>query len=340
MKVKLLIASTDDDYAEHLSNRISEYHSDIFDVNVCSSEERIRELLSSKKFDAALLEASFVEDTDLGCIHMPLILWAEDEDPADAQTEHKRIRKYQRISSIVADVLEKYAKAAADGRGAEPEKAHITAVWSPAGGVGKTSVALAYAAKRVSEGKQVLYLNLEAFSSVPVYFNGTGKGISAVFEMLENREGSVGVLIRGIKCSDRDTGVAYLCRPDNFDDMNILSTENVAELIDACAGVMEELVIDMSCLCDERTRQIFKYADRVFLITDPTNTAQTKLSQFAAQHNVFERIKDKAVLVANKGAVINDLLTDAIITLPLVQSADASAVNSTLSGCSFNVGAR
>jgi len=210
-------------------------------------------------------------------------------------------------------------------------------VWSPAGGVGKTAVALAYAARRVSEGKQAMYLNLESFSSTPLYFQESGKSISAIFEMLENSEGNVGMLIRGIRRYDRGTGVAYFCRPDNYDDMNILAAENIITLMDACAGVTEELVVDMPCFCDERTQQIFTRADRVFLVTDTTDTAQIKLSQFASQHHAFERIKDKAVLVANKGAVASDLLKDAAISLPLVQSAEASAVFVTLSGCSFKV---
>jgi len=332
MRIKLIIASADDDYVGHLSNRISEFHSDVIDVTVCSSPERLLELLSSRKFDAAMLEASFIDNMDLSGIHMPLLLWTDDENTTDAQATLRKIRKYQRISSIVADMLEKYAKVSADRRGSEPEKAQITAVWSPAGGVGKTAVALAYAAKKVSEGKQALYLSLEAFSSVPVYFSETGKGISAIFEMLENHEGNVSMLIRGIRCYDSNTGVAYFCSPDNYDDINILSTQNVTELIDACAGVMEEIVIDMSCVCDERARQVFTHCDRVLLVADPTSSAQIKLSQFTAQHNVFERIKDKAVLVANKGALVTHQLTDTCITLPLVQSTDASAVSSALSG--------
>jgi len=280
-----------------------------------------------------MLEPPFIGGTDLSGIQMPLLLWTEEVDITDTQAALKKIRKYQRISSMVADMLEKYAKVSIDGRGAEPEKAQITAVWSPAGGVGKTSVALAYAAKKASEGKQTLYLSLEAFSSIPVYFSEAGKGISAIFEMLENHEGNVSMLIRGIRRYDVNTGVAYFCSPDNYDDMNILSTQNVTELIDACAGVMEELVIDMPCVCDERARQVFMHSDRVLLVTDATGTAQIKLSQFAAQHNVFESIKSKTVLVANKGAEVSHQITDVFITLPLVQTADVSAVCGVLSGC-------
>ena len=337
MRIKLLIASTDSDYAGHLSNRISELHGEVIDISICSSQERLQELLSNRKFEAALLEEALTKGVDLSGVKLPLLLWTEDEGADDTQDGIKRIRKYQRVSSIVEAILEMYAKVSSDGRGSDPEKAKITAVWSPCGGVGKTSVALAYAAKKASEGKQVLYLDLELFSSVPVYFNETGKSISSIFEMLENHEGNVRMLIRGIKRYDSETGIAYFYRPDNYDDMNILSTENIAELISACAGVVEELVIDMSCSCDERAQQVFDCADRVFVVSDATYASQTKLLQFATQHSVYERIKDKTLLVANKGAIISNTLKGVVISLPIVQSSDASAVYKALSGCGFEM---
>ncbi|MCL2201722.1 MAG: hypothetical protein FWB75_07130, partial [Oscillospiraceae bacterium] len=197
---------------------------------------------------------------------------------------------------------------------------------------GKTTVALSYAAQKVAEGKQVLYLNLESFSSVPAYFAQTGKSISAVFEMLENSDGNVKMLIRGICQQDSGVGMAYFCRPENFDDMYALSAENIAELTSVCAGVTEELVIDMSCVCDRRTRKVFELADKVLLVTDPTATAQVKLSQFSTQHTVFESIKDKVVLVANKGAELGCEIAQAVWKLPFVQSANHTAVYKALSG--------
>jgi hypothetical protein len=150
--------------------------------------------------------------------------------------------------------------------------------------------------------------------------------------MLENSEGNVRMLIRGIRQQDSGVGVAYFRRPDNFDDMYALTAENIAELTIVCAGVTEELVIDMSCVCDWRTRKVFELAEKVLIVTDPTSTAEVKLSQFASQHTVFDSIKDKAVLIANKGASVSTTLTESVIPLPLVQSADPAAVYKTLSG--------
>ena len=337
MRIKLLIATGDSSYAEHLSNHIAEHHSDVIDIVVCRTRERLLELLAASRFDAALLDESMAEGADLSSICLPLLLWAQDECNDAAPGALVKIKKYQRISSIVTDVLEQYSKVSTSGRGDDFDKASITAVWSPAGGVGKTSVALAYAAGKASGGKQVLYLNMESFSGISVYFAQTGKSISTVFEMLENREGDIKTLIRGVSRLDGDSGVAYFCCPGNYDDMNILTVADVSTLICACAAVTDELVIDMSCACDERARKIFELADRVLIVVDQASTTQAKLALFSVQHNVFTRIKSKITLVANKGAVVAAPLVGAVVRLPYIQSANERTVFKTLSCNSFEV---
>jgi MinD-like ATPase involved in chromosome partitioning or flagellar assembly len=336
MRVKLLIATSDGDYAGHLSNTMSKSHADVIEVSACSTAERLSELLSAKRFDVALFEEAMIEGADLRFVHLPLLLQAGDDSLKGAAAEFKTVRKYQRISSIVAVILEYYAKASSGKYCSDSKKAHTTAVWSPAGGVGKTTVALAYSLRKMSDGKQVLYLNLETFSSSPTYFDDTGKSISAVFEMLEADEGNVEMLIRSIQRQDAGTGIAYMSRPENFDDINILSPEHLARLINACSRVADELVIDLSCVCDERTRQALELADRVLLVTDPSGAAQVKLSQFAAQHSAFARVRAKTTLVANKGAAAGEPIVDTLVCLPFVQTADASAVYRALSAGSFD----
>ena len=331
MRIKLLIATSDVGYTEHLSGVLSEQYADSFEVCVCSNTEHLRDMLTSHRYDAALLEASLAGGTDLRPIHMPLILWAEDDCIAGPPDGLGKIRKYQRISSIVGQVLESFARVSSDGHSTLSKKARISAFWSPAGGVGTTTAALAFAAYKVTEEKQVLYLNLESFSSTPLYFSESGKSISAAFEMLENQEGSVTTLMRGIRRQDNGSGIAYFCHPDNFDDMNILSVEDSAALITACCDITDELVIDLSCICNRRIWKVFELADNIFIVTDKTISAQIKLTQFISQHNVFERVKTKAALIANKGAQIDRPPVDVAVSLPFAESADESEIYKTLS---------
>ena len=332
MKINLLIATSDNDYNEHLSGYLSNKYKEAFFVSVCSAPEKLQEMLASVDYDVALLEAPLVTDADLSSVRLPLLLWDEGDPDANVRDGFTRLVKYQRISSIVSCILEHYAAVAAEECGPDAGRAYITAVWSPAGGVGKTTVALAHAIMASAGGKNTLYLNMEHFSSGPAYFSDEGRSISSVFEMLEKNEGNLKMLIQAVLRKDANTGVSFFRHPENFDDMNILTPEDVAALINACAGVAEALLVDLSNVCDDRTRQVFKLADKVLIVTDQTSASQIKLRQFTSQRGVYEQIKAKAVIVANRGAEFTEPGFDEIITLPAIQSASSAAVTKTLSG--------
>jgi len=331
MKVKILIATSDKIYTGHISEYISENHADTMEVSVCNTLKGVCDMLSSRKYDVALMDTSLIKNANTESVQLPMLLLSE-HDADELPEQFIRINKHQRISSIVAEVFEQYAKVSGNRRSCGL-KANITAVWSPIGGSGKTTVTLAYCASKASEGKDVLFLNLESFSSIPAFFNARGKSISTVFEMLDSGEGNVKMLIQGICC--QENGIAYLCPPDNFDDISILSASNILELLTSCAEITEELVIDLSCACDERTRQIFDLASRVLIVTEPTTLAQVKLYQFTTQNDVFETIKEKATIVANKGATLIEPVTDSVISLPLVDATDATIVANALKDYSF-----
>ena len=330
MKIKLLIAAEDNDYIEHLSNVLSGKHADAFDVSVCSSVTRIKDAISSNRYDAILLEPSFTTMIGKNAAPLLLILW--DGIQALSDSSLKYIRKYQRISSIASSVLEGCAAIDSIVGGFDANRAKLTAVWSPAGGVGKTSTALAYCTRKVAEGKQLLYLNLEHFSSVPIYFSHEGKSISTVFDKLEI---NAGMLLRSIRQQDSGSGIMYFCGPNNYDDINVLTVDDIAALVGACAAGVDELVIDLPSVCEAKTQRIFEMADAVFLVCDSSKTSQLKIEQFVKQHNVAQKIADKTVLVSNKGAKHNGGYTSRTVELPYVQSSDAIVVYKTLSGHSF-----
>ena len=330
----MLIATTDSEYTKLISDNLSQYHADFIEVSDCSTLECLREAISKRRYDVALMDSEFIKQVDTSLIHMPVLLWSEDEDDSNIPVRVEKLRKHQRISSIVSSILERYAKVSKSRRGLDSRFASITAVWSPTGGVGKTTVALAYAASNVSEDKDVFYLNLENFSSVSGYFNENGKSISSVFEMLESSEGNIKMLVQGICCCD--DGITYLSSPNNYDDMRILSGENINELVTACAELSDEVVVDLSCIYDERTKKVFEVADKVFIVTESTISAEAKLAQFTSQNNVFEGIQDKVVFIANKGATIRGVLAETQISLPLIESSDAIEVYKALAENNFN----
>jgi Mrp family chromosome partitioning ATPase len=335
MKIKLLIATADSAYAEHLANVLAEKHADAFEVSVCSAAAVPGTGAAARLYDAALLDPALLSGAALSAARLPLLLWDDTEALPAPAGEWKKIRKYQRVSAIAGHILAACAEASLGAGAGAAEKARITAVWSPAGGVGTTTAALAYATRKAADGRQVLYLDLEHFSSTPLYFAQTGPSITTLFAQLEG--GQAGLLARGIRQRDSGSGLAYFCPPQNYDDLNILSAEDSLALVNACAAAADELVIDLPSLCDERVRRIFELADTVLLVTDASQTAQVKLRQFMTQHNVFERVRAKAALIANKGALLGESPLDTVISLPLVPAADAASVYKTLSANPFKI---
>ena len=333
MRIKLLIATADVDYAEHVSNTLSERHGEDFEVSVCTSASRLRDLLAANRFDAALLESGFFDAALLGAVPLPLLLIDETGAIATDEGSLRKIAKYQRVSSLAGKVMEYYAEVSVGIGGLGGRRARITAVWSPAGGTGKTTVALAYAANRVSAGRQAVYLCLENFTSTPVYFKESGASISKLFEKLES---NVQMFQKGIKQQDAGSGIGYFCSPENYDDVNVLTAEDLERLILACAEDADDLIVDLSGQCDRRTQRILCLADTVLLVCDPSAAAQAKMLQFIRQHSTFGQIRGNAVLVNNKGAQFADPSLGLSIPLPFVNAADPGSVFKTLSGGRFD----
>jgi len=323
MRVKTLVATNDTAYTNHISGYISEHHADTMEISVCNTVGHLREMLRTRRYDVALMDAQMIKEVDFDCVKLPMLLCSW-QDTTGISIVPDKIRKHRRISKTVSDVLEKYATVSGNIDISAERISKITAVWSPAGGVGKTTVALACCAAAASKEKEVFYLNLESFSSISAYFAQDSKSISAVFEMLENDTGNVGMFIQGIYSSE--SGIKYLCPPENFDDMCILSADNVRELVSNCAGITDELFIDLSSVCDGRTRQVFELSDRVLIVTDKSDTAQHKLTQFITQSNVYESIKEKITLVANKGAGQTAAISQEVLSLPYIDSMDTRFV--------------
>jgi len=228
MKIQLLIAIVDGEYREHLSRVLRDKYSDAFEISICSNLELVRGLLGKKHYDVAILDPEMAEDATLrSAVQMPVLLWDGSAVLGRQSAGLKRIRKYQKISGIVSEMLELYAEVAGMGAG-YGNRGSITVVWSPVGGCGKTTVALAYAAQRVAEGRKVVYLDMQNFSGSSAYFPQTGKSISSVFGKMDS---NVAMLFQSIRLQDGDTGIYYFCQPENYDDIKEATGFNEYERI-------------------------------------------------------------------------------------------------------------
>jgi MinD-like ATPase involved in chromosome partitioning or flagellar assembly len=329
MKIQLLIAAAESDYSEFLSNVLSTKHSDTFSVGICSSKEKLSSVLTTKKYDIVLAESEWISEIPVENTKLILALWSEHTPHTDLMPDIKKVRKYQRISSIVSDMLEFYSHVATTSGSPDRTGGKIVAVWSPAGGVGKTSVALAYATRKVSQGFKVTYLDLEHFSGTDAYFSGEGKSISTLFEKLST---NANLLAKSLRQYDTGSGISYFMPPNNYDDINELTVEDVIKVINVCAVDCDFLVIDLPSVCDKRTQAIFDVAAVILLVSDGSHSTGAKMNLFCSQHCVFDDNRHKMHLIFNMSASGTDSRFETAARLPRVQTTSAVSIFKALSG--------
>lgn len=333
MTIKILLAMKDSDYMGFLSRVLSDRYARTFEVSTFSNLEQLAEMEGRQKYDIALLDDAAADAAPASIARLPLLLWDGDSDFSPSRDGMGQIRKYQRISAISAQLLELFAEVHHGGKDFDEKSGRITVVWSPAGGCGKTTVALAYAAWLVSQGRKTTYLDLEPFSSTDVFFAQHGRSLSAVFEKMES---NITLLLKGIIQTDIPTGIGYFSRPENYDDISILSAEDAVLVANACAGNANEVVIDLGSGYDQKTHALLELADSVLLVTDGSRVSTAKLEQFRIQHSEYEQISEKTVMVFNKGARSGPDDGTGSVSLPLVQSADPVVIFKNLSAGYFH----
>lgn len=331
MKIKLIIASGDEHYINHLSDVLAEDYSEFFDVRICSSVDSMQNLVAKNKYDILLLEASFVDYLD-GDLTKNAVLLYDNFEGEEVDMDIVKIHKYQRISSMVGKILEYGAdlNLNLNTKAFDNNAARCSVFWSPCGGTGKTTVALAYATRKALEGKDVLYVNLERFASTEIYFKEPAKSVSNIFQRLDS---NLDLVVKSAKQKDSGTGISYFGVPENYDDIDAIEVDDIKTFLKACVDNSDEVVIDISSLCNKKTKAVFDMVDRIFIVCDNSESSRIKLNQFVGQHYIWAEISHKVSVVGNKGCK-NNLGVDQI-SLPMVKSSNEINVFKTLSAENF-----
>lgn len=318
MKISLMIGITDAEYAEHLSRVLLDRYADVFDVHLCQTAEQLQHM-AQRSYDVALLSPELLQEWVTSKAKVNICLC----DVGEVHSLGPTIAKYQRISRIAGDILELYASVCENGAAFANRRGRLTVVWSPAGGCGKTTVALAFAARCASQGKETVYVDLENFSSVPAYFSTEGKSISVAFEKLDT---NLELLLKSIRQRDRETGIQYFLPPDNYDDMDILTQGDLERLVAGCAAGVDEVILDISSSCDSKVKQLLQMADQILLVQGPGAACRCKIEQFRRQNNIYAAVESKTTHVYNRGTAPGAEETGRMLQLPAIQSVDAIAV--------------
>ena len=295
--IKLAIVDADSVYAERLAEGISQYPE--YEISTFFDLDKFEDILSKKNYDVVLFSDALDLDTNISkkIVFIPLL-----EEQGIVRNEYASlggVYKYQRVSAIYREILGKISlvRSAIESN----SEAFLIGVFSPAGGVGKTTVSAVTALKLASSGKRVLYQNMECLSSGDAYFD-LKVGERGVSDFL-------GYLDSDIDFSTQIQSLLYT-KQENLYYMNPFRTPN--DLLDLDSdemrkfvlklkksGLFDYIVFDMDCGIHDKNLKLMEEMDTIAVVGSESDTAVRKLELFYSQSHIMSRISNKIMQIDN-----------------------------------------
>lgn len=339
-KINLLIIDKDNDYVNCLVDYLISFQATKFSVNSFTEEGFLLDYLQKceKSPDIVLTSADFYDKVKEN--YQGLIILLEDGKAANVPSKGKTINKYQYGDRLVADIVKIYAEenTANYSLGIEnlnPKKTKIIGIYSPAGGVGKTTIAVGASIQSAWEGKNVFYLNLENMSSTSLYFTGEQKGnLSSILYFLKNKNRNLSLQIEGAKCVDPQYNICYFQPPDSILDFNEDISEELSRLLWELKSTNQynRIFIDMSSEINKNNLAVFRACDDIILVAQQNMASTVKikcmlkeLQLLMARENwgIMEKLKPVINKYALGNAIDVDQITfdgkENIIKIPFVE---------------------
>lgn len=185
--------------------------------------------------------------------------------------------------------------AASDERGG-----HIVVVYSPQGGVGKTTVATNLAASLMRADTKVLLIDADLqFGDVGVFLNLMAQAsittlVKTAFEEELDTDLVENVLIK------HDSGLKVLLAPSSPQEALDIDPQAVLSLVGKIRALFDFVIVDTSTTLSDLNLGLFDLADRIVLVMVPTLPA---LKNMRVVLNVMDQLgypADKTSLVFNR----------------------------------------
>lgn len=301
MLIRLAIADKNTEYSRRLMAVLEQYEE--LEVSVYEDMEVFRKdtEVNKRRADILLFDSSVYDgyfDKRQGFV--PVVLW--DADTVDDRLEnYRRVRKYQCIDKIYKQILGIYSEQSSDAWNLNEKTAVTTvAVYSPTGGVGKTTIALTAAAKYAAQGIRTLYLNLENIASDDCYLPMTGaRGIAQIAESLGESMNHA-LKIQSLLL-EKTSNFYYMEHFGSPNDLCAMSVEEEQQLIRIFqgAGLFDVIVIDMQSVLDEKAAAVFELADKILLIERADEASEKKQGCFLEQAHIKNAYGRKMLRILN-----------------------------------------
>lgn len=298
--IRIVLADINLDYLRRLETVLANYKD--LAISIYTEKYALENAIHSKKIDILLFSSDIYDgQISLSKDTLAVMLYDADEQVPESCTGFKKINKYQRIGSIYQQLMYEYSEyARRRGIVIGGAKTKTVVFYSPAGGTGKTTLALATALKLSLEGKKVFFLSYEDLPSDEcVLPNSKDKGISEIAAIIDSNI-DYKLKIQSL-LQQKNDNLYYLKHFDSPNDIYELSGEEREKIIEIIENtqLFDAIVLDMSSGMSKDAIKVFDIADSIVLVERNTTIINTKFNIFFSQAHIMRQFQGKMFRVIN-----------------------------------------
>lgn len=295
--IRLAIVDSDEQYANRLADGIAAYPE--FELSIFGDVDSLEEALHSRHYDIVLFSQDIGFEPHKKGRVLQMCLLENPGEISDKYKDHTGILKYQRVSKIYRELLERYADMRGEIR--SDERSFVLGVYSPVGGSGKSAMSLVIAERLALQGYRVLYQNMEELSSGSAYFSEDPNehGISQLLEYLE-RDIDFSTKIKSLM-HKKGENLYYMNSFRTPNDLRALTGEDMEKLFEKLqrAGLFDCIVVDMSSSFFGMNLKLFDISDVIVVVGRSGKAASEKMRRFYEQSHIINQYSDRMVQIDN-----------------------------------------
>ena len=309
-KLNLVIADSDENYINSLENYLMVHYSKRFDVYTFTTSEYLTAFLdSNEKRTDILLYCPHIFSVPVSLQKTVVSIAFVDNILSGTLDNSTSVYKFQHTEKLISDILRIYSNNGGDNIIFSGQKNTLTAaVFSSAGGAGKSSIAVGCSVMCARRGMKVFYLNLENVPSTTLYFKGNAEeNFSNIIYYLKDRKHNLSMMLEGARSVDPDSKVNYFLPPDNILDMQELEPDELERLIRQIqtSAQYDAVFIDMAGGLSLLNSVVLKICDAIIQVCQPGEISSCKNISMASGLDILERkysidLTGKIVTVLNK----------------------------------------
>lgn len=315
MKIRVALIDKDIEYMNSIYNNFGKEYAEQLEIKYYSDASLVDAGELKNNADVCLIGHEILDELSLSSDIAKLVLVPDNS--IDEILGMKATGKYQSMSGLYNAIYNLHASNCkyvyVNGNSA----CECVLFTSPVGGIGTTSLAVAYALSNANRGKKVVYLDFNQITSESLYFHGdSDKNWSEVIYAAKAGK-NIGMKLKSYLVTD-ESGVSFFEEASSMLDMMELNEKDVEIIIKEIAKLddVDLVVVDAPKAYSSNLLSIMNSVDQIVWVSDGSYVANKKIVSYlqtiakentngvSNDTNDKESIKNKSYIFYNKYGIM------------------------------------